>query len=305
MRRRPLLAALAVTALLGAAGVASAAPAVPVPPVVPATGVDVASPNVTHVGTVPLEGVGVSMKVVKVGKQLRAFVSGAAGLSIYDATDPAKPRLLGHLPMYNWENEDVAVSPDGKTAFLTEFQGTLYLHVVDVSDPSLPRITGTIAPGGAHTVVCADPKCGYLYGSEGQTYDVRDRSQPVELPKAKSWGQLTGAGTRGHNVHQDASGLFISDTMPLVAFRQVKGDPLRLTVVDKGEVTRETGYQHNNIRPRADQYRPRKKGESLSGPLRAGELLLGNGETNFETSCNGGSGASARGAWPASTAACR
>ncbi len=118
--RRPLLALLAAAALLGAAGATAAAePLLPVPPVVPATGLDVKSDNVTHVGTVPLEGVGVSMKVVRVGKQLRAFVSGAAGLSIYDATDPAAPLLLGHLPMYNWENEDVAVSADGETAFLT------------------------------------------------------------------------------------------------------------------------------------------------------------------------------------------
>jgi hypothetical protein len=230
------------------------------------------------------------MKVVKVGTQLRAFVSGAAGLSIYDATDPAKPQLLGHLPMYNWENEDIAVSPDGKTAFLTEFEGILYLHVVDVSDPSLPRITGTLAPGGAHTVVCADKPCNYLYGSEGQTYDVRDRTNPVELPEAQSWGVLTGAGG-GHNLHQDAAGVWISDTDPLVVFRQVRGNPLKLQVLTKGEITKDTNYQHNNIRPRADRYVPRKKGEGLGGALRPGELLLGNGESNFTGVCEDTSGA--------------
>lgn len=291
MRRRPLLALVSAAVLLASVGVAAAVPTVPVSPTVPATGLDFISDNVKHVGTIPLDGVGVSMKVVKVGKQVRAFVSGAAGLSIYDATDPAKPLLLGHLPIYNWENEDIAVSPDGNTAILTEFEGTLYLHVVDVSDPTLPRITGSIIGAGAHTTTCATKTCDYLYGSEGQTYDLRDKAHPKQLPTEQSWGKLTGAGTRGHNVHVDASGLFISDTSPLVAFRQVRGNPLKLQVVTTGEITKGTGYQHNNIRPQAQMYRPRSAKDGTKGPLHPGELLLGNGETNFTGTCDGGSGA--------------
>lgn len=288
MRRRLLAAVTAIA--LGASVSASAAPPVPVPPVVPSVpGTYQASPNVTPVGTIPIEGVGVSMRVVKVGAQTRAFVSGAAGLSIYDATNPEKPLLLGHLPYYNWENEDIAVSPDGKTAFLTEFQGTLYLDVVDVSDPSLPRIVGTLAPGGAHTVECADRACNYLFGSEGQTYDVRDRTRPVELPREKEWGTLVGSNA-GHNLHQDAAGIWTTDTDPLVVFK-LNPDPLRLKVLTRGAITLNTQYQHNNIRPRADRYRPRKASEGLGGPLRDGELLLGEGETNFEPQCSGSNGA--------------
>jgi hypothetical protein len=287
---RRLLAACAAAALL-VTGSAIAAPTVPVSSVVPhVPGSTVQSPNMTHVGTIPLEGVGVSMRVVKVGKQVRAFVSGAVGLSIYDATNPVKPELLGHLPIYNWENEDIAVSKDGSTAILTEFQGTLYLHVIDVSDPALPHPTGSIALRGAHTVECADAHCNYLFGSEGQTYDISDRANPKQLPEAQSWGALTGAGTRGHNVHQDTSGVWVSDTSPLVVFVE-NPDPLHLKVLTKGEVTLNSAYQHNNIRPRGDRYVPRKKGESLGGPLRNGELLLGEGETNSEPSCSGGSGA--------------
>ncbi len=287
---RRTLIALAATAGLVLGGVAVAAPPVPVPPVLPASGAEPRSSNVTHVGTLPLDGAGVSMEVRKVGSQVRAFVSGAAGLSIYDATDPTKPLLLGHLPMYNWENEDIAVSEDGKTAFLTEFEGFLYLHVVDVSDPSLPRITGTLAPGGAHTVVCANTPCTYLYGSEGQTFDVRDRTNPVELPRAQSWGGLMG-GASGHNLHEDSTGLWIADTSPIVAFRQVGGNPLTLKKITTGTVTKNTNYQHNNIRVGAEKYVPRKAGESLGGPLRPGELLLGNGESNFTGTCKGNAGA--------------
>jgi hypothetical protein len=253
-------------------------------------GTTVTSANVRHLGTIPLEGVGVSMRVVKVGAQVRAFVSGAAGLSIYDATDPRQPLLLGHLPIYNWENEDIAVSRDGSTAILTEFMSTFYLDVVDVSDPTDPTLTGVLPLDGAHTAECADPHCDYAFGSEGQTFDLRDRSAPVELPRERSWGELTGAPGGGHNLHQDAAGYWVSDTMPLVMFKETP-DPFHLTVLTTGEITRNTAYQHNNIRPRADRWKPRPKGASNSGPLRDGELLLGEGETNWQGRCDSGSGA--------------
>lgn len=284
MRRALALAAAAVLALgvgHSSAGVSPVVPAVP--------GTAQLSANVTHVGTIPLDGVGVSMRLIRVGKQIRAFVSGAAGLSIYDATSPRRPVLLGHLPFYNWENEAIAVAPDGKTAFLTEFQGALYLHVVDVSDPRLPRIVGSLVPGGAHTVECADSACHYLFGSEGQTYDVRDHAHPRELPAAQEWGNLLHV-RAGHNLHRDAQGVWIADTSPLTVFA-LNPDPLHLRPLTTGAIRLDTQYQHNNIRPRADRYVGRPQGASLSGPLRDGELLLGEGESNFQPQCDGTNGA--------------
>ncbi|MDP9182718.1 MAG: hypothetical protein M3P04_08095 [Actinomycetota bacterium] len=288
MRRSvPLLVAAAVLLLGGGASALPRLAVSPMAPDVPMT--SATSPNVTHIGTIPLEGVGVSMRVLKIGNQLRAYVSGAAGLSIYDATDPKAPTLLGHLPMYNWENEDIAVARDGKTAILTEFMSSFYLHVVDVSDPTLPVITGSILLNGAHTVQCADRHCAYAFGSEGQTFDLRDRAHPVQLPGSQSWGELTGAGG-GHALHQDAAGYWIADTMPLVMFKE-NPDPLHLKTFTHGEITKNTAYQHNNVRPRATHYKPRPKGAGTGAPYSYGELLLGEGETNFEYACNGGSGA--------------
>ncbi|MFN2537355.1 MAG: hypothetical protein ABR549_04280 [Mycobacteriales bacterium] len=285
MRRALALTAAAVLTL--AAGRGAASPVVAVVPAVPGTAQ--LSVNVRHIGTIPIEGIGVSLRLIRMGDQIRAFVSGAAGLSIYDATNPWQPRLLGHLPMYNWENEAIAVSPDGKTAYLTEFDGELYLHVVDVSNPLAPRIVGSLVPGGAHTVECADTACRYLFGSEGQTYDVRDHAHPVELPREQGWGHLVDAGP-GHNLHRDAQGVWVADTSPLTVFA-LQPDPLHLKVLTRGTVTLNTQYQHNNIRPRAGQWRPRKAGDPGKAPLRDGELLLGEGETNFEPHCNGTSGA--------------
>jgi hypothetical protein len=287
--RRPALA-LATAAVLVMGGAASAIPSLPVSPMAPAVpSLSVVSPNVRHVGTIPLEGVGVSMRVRKVGNQVRAFVSGAAGLSIYDATNPRNPLLLGHLPIYNWENEDIAISGDGKTAILTEFMSSFYLHVVDVSDPTLPVLQGTLPLDGAHTAECADRACNYLFGAEGQTYDITDRSAPKRLPEARSWGALTGAGG-GHALHQDAAGYWISDTMPLVMFK-TNPDPFQLKVFTKGTITKNTAYQHNNVRPRADRWKPRPVSAGRGAPYRDGELLLGEGETNWEYQCGGSNGA--------------
>lgn len=289
--RRPVLALSVTTALIAAVGVSFAAE--PVPPVVPSTPVTApfVSDNVTHVGTVPVDGAGVSMEIRTVDDQVRAFVSGAGGLSIYDATDPKAPELLGHLPIYNWENEDIAVSKDGKTAFLTEFTANAYLHVVDVSNPTVPTIVSSLVRSGPHTVVCADDPCGYLYGSNGRTFDVRDRKNPKVLPAAEGWSALVGGVSSGHNLRQDEAGVWISDSVPMAVFRQVDGDPLNLQLLTTGKPSLDTNYQHNNIRPNADQYVPRGAEEGLELPLRPGELLLGNGESNFTGTCAGNAGA--------------
>ncbi|MBK5307181.1 MAG: hypothetical protein JJD92_10880 [Frankiaceae bacterium] len=287
--RRPLIALSSVAALVLATGIAVAAPPVPVPPVVPTGGTAIQSPNVTLVGTIPIEGVGVSVRTQVVDGKRLAYVSGAAGLSIYNANDPAKPLLLGHLPMYNWENEDIAVSRDGRTAIMTEFTASAYLHVVDVSDPALPHIVGSIVGAGDHTVTCANYHCTYLFGSDGNTFDIRDRENPKKLPEDQSWGAQVGV-KGGHAVHGDEAGIFISDSNPLTVFT-LDPDPLHLKRLTTGEVTKKTAYQHNNIRTRASRYVPRAAGESLGGPLRDGELLLGEGETNFKYACSGSSGA--------------
>jgi hypothetical protein len=284
VRRTGLSVLAAVAVLLGVVPAQAITPMIPGLP-----GDSVISPNLMHVGHIPTDAGGVSMRVVRVGDQTRAFVSTATGLTTYDATDPRVPKLLGRLPIYNWENEDIAVSQDGQIAILTEYTANFYLHVVDVSNPRVPLLAGSILLAGDHTVQCADPRCYYLFGSEGNTYDIRNRNQPKLLPKDQSWGALTKS-KPGHALHQDAAGIWVADTSPLVMFK-LDPTPLQLKVLTRGKITKNTAYQHNNIRPRADRYVPRPKGASLGGPLRDGELLLGEGETNFDPQCSGSNGA--------------
>lgn len=249
------------------------------------------SPNVSYVASIPT-GAGVSARVVTVKGQRRLYVSSAHSLVIYDITNPALPIPLGALPIYNWENEDIAVSKDGNTAILTEFESSFYMHVVDTSNPAAPHLVGSLLLDGSHTVECADVHCNYLFASNGKTYDIRDHGgpaptsrTPMALPKAKWWSTELGV-SGGHALHQDAAGYWIADETPWVMFSA--RDPLRVKLVDKGQPTLNTAYQHNNVRPAADKWVPRKAGDNTSKRLRPGEMLMTETETNFNPSCAGG-----------------
>jgi hypothetical protein len=244
------------------------------------------SSNVTYVGSLPT-GAGVSARVVTVKGQRRLYLSSAHSLTIYDITDPSLPVPMGVLPIYNWENEDIAVSKDGATTILTEFTDTFYLHVIDTSDPNLPILAGSIVMDGSHTAECADVHCNYLFASNGKTYDIRDRANPHALSRDKWWTTLIGA-KGAHALHQDAAGLWIADETPIVMFRA--SNPLKPKLITSGDITLNTNYQHNNVRPAAGRYNPRRAGDR-SKALRPGELLMTEGESNFEPQCGNGNGA--------------
>jgi LVIVD repeat len=242
------------------------------------------SSNVTYVGSLPT-GAGVSARVVTVKGQRRLYLSSAHSLTIYDISDPSLPVPLGVLPIYNWENEDIAVSKDGATTILTEFTDTFYLHVVDTSNPRTPLMRSSVLLDGSHTAECADVHCHYLFASNGKTYDIRNGVQA--LPREKWWSTMIGA--RGaHALHQDGAGYWIADETPIVMFRA--DNPLRPHRITSGDITLNTNYQHNNVRPAAAKYHPRKRGDR-SKALRAGELLMTEGESNFEPQCGSGNGA--------------
>ena len=288
--RTALVSALGAVLTVGA----PAGHATPTPPttdfVSPGAG-GFTSGNVSYVASIPT-GAGVSARVVTVHGQRRLYVSSAHSLTIYDITNPALPVLLGALPLYNWENEDIAVSKDGATTILTEFESTLYLHVVDTSNPALPHLVGSLLFDGSHTAECADVHCNFLFASNGKTYDVRDKGgpaptsrTPVALPKNEWWSTELGVGS-AHALHQDAAGYWIADETPWVMFKA--RDPLHVKLLDKGQPTLNTAYQHNNVRPAADKWSPRRPGDTRS-TLRPGELLMTETETNFSPQCAGGS----------------
>ena len=255
-----------------------------------------ASPNVTWLGNIPLDTLGIGGRIVDAGGQPRLYVTSLHGLSIYDISTPELPLLMGHLEMPHWENEDVAVSADGSTVLITHdqvvSQSTPGLLVIDASIPQAPLVTSRL-DRTSHTVTCVDDACDWVYTSAGDIYDLRDKAAPIV---AGSWESEAvtqiGRGLRqgGHDLNVDAAGLVTTDTLPRLVLDPT--DPLHPVVVghsaiqktgDHEDIAGETAYQHNNHRPRADQY---GSGGSASG-LGPGELLLSNGETNFTGFCNG------------------
>ena len=249
------------------------------------------SDNLTYLGTIPFDSPGVGARLVTVDGQRRLYVSGVPGLSIYDVTEPEAPTLLGHLPLPNWENEDVSVSADGDWALMTEYTGSYYVHVIDTRNPRVPLVASSILFGSAgHTSECLDPSCNWVYGSEGQILDLRDKLNPVLLEE--EWTDLLGL-PDGHAINIDGAGLATIDTTPLtLADLRNPMQPKVLAQAPAGEQEENgTAYQHNTLRPEAERWRSRSTGAlRKQKALLPGELILGNGETNFTGTCDDGSG---------------
>ncbi|HVF06378.1 MAG TPA: hypothetical protein VNA20_16165 [Frankiaceae bacterium] len=235
------------------------------------------SANVTWQGTVPLDVPGIGAKVVQVGKQKRFYVTGLRGLTIYDVTLPMVPIPLGHLELPHFENESVSVAADGSLVLISS-DFTPQTFVIDTSLVHAPQIA-SIIPDGSHTVACSDARCSYVYASQGWAYDLRERETPKPV---RNWGG------GGHAASLDAAGFVINDGgLEVFDPRRDGSKPKKLTRAATGG--KQVSYGHNNIRPDATKWRPRRKGDN-SPALRSGELLLSGGETLITGDCPGGSG---------------
>lgn len=291
MRRLLLPAA---TVLLLTAGLLAPAGAAIDEPVLP--GVSVTSDNITHVGYLGEVGPTVSARIVTVDGQRRLYVASIArGLSIYDIDEPEAPALIGALPLGGWQNEDMAVSDDGDLTVLAYGDENQYTfnYVIDTSDPAAPMLLSQ-TDGGDHTAECVTPGCTWLYGSEGNIYDLSDPANPETLPK--TWIQHAaeqGVDVRGypHKVVLDSAGYVITDSSPRVVFDIA--DPANPTVVTRAANAPGSAsiqYQHNNLRPRAQDWTPRTEEDPGDERLRPGEMLLAGGETNVSPQCTGANG---------------
>ena len=251
------------------------------------------SPNMSYLGTLVNESPGIGGKVLKVGDKTRFYMTGAKGLSIYDVTNPALPVPLGTLPLPHFQNEDVDVSADGSRVIISADTAAASptaatagngIRVIDTSNPMLPKEVGFIKRGN-HTTTCADDKCEWLYGSNGRIYDA---TNPKSITEVGRWGD------GGHALNRDASGLMISDSNPrLVLDVTTPAEPVVLAAgAPNTKQFGSDGYlQHNNVRPDAEAWVPREAGDD-AGPVRAGELLIGNSESNLNFDCNQAGGLS-------------
>lgn len=223
MRLRPLLALASVLLPLSVlpSSLPSAVAATPPPGAI--------STGVTFVANVPEMTTAISVNFI--GDTM--FVSAMTGIYAYSVKDPAAPTLLGALPMYIWENEDVDVDADRGLLFIsrdprgftTQATPGVFpygaIHVIDVSTPSaMTQISLTLVPAG-HTTTCvsgcdwtwtggpsnavngpADWKGRPIYGT-----DMRNPAMPVACPTPIDLGRNDGVTDYAHDVQVDPQGI--------------------------------------------------------------------------------------------------
>jgi hypothetical protein len=150
--------------------------------------------RVDHLGTLPAPGgVGANFKRYADGKTYMFVTASVSGLHVYDVTDGDAPQLATTLPLVHYQNEDVSI---GGNRLLISGDGTAggsNLTVVDISNPTLPKVEQVInmaVLGEGHTATCIQD-CRYVWAAGDANIAVIDleaRAQferdelPSELP---------------------------------------------------------------------------------------------------------------------------
>jgi hypothetical protein len=179
------------------------------------------SDNVSLLGTLPVS--------TPIGARFRdgyMYVTGTAGLTVYDVSSPERPLPIGALPLPHFENEDVDLGGNVLLISNDPSEGVGVLYVIDISNPRLPRLlsatpndfiaTGIpgifgadepLPDGIGHTVSCVNRDCTYAYfagTAEGiDVVDLRDPAHPRKAARFKP--AITDIAT--HDVQLDARGL--------------------------------------------------------------------------------------------------
>ena len=160
------------------------------------------------------------------------FASTVTGIYAYDVSNPAAPKLVGALPQYIWENEDVDVDakrhllflsrdPRGFTSPATTAFPYGAVQVIDVSNPALmTQKSITLLPSG-HTTTCVDG-CNYTWtagpaaavtdpsdwgGRPVWALDMRDPANPKKCPHAIDADENDGKTDYTHDVQVDSQGI--------------------------------------------------------------------------------------------------
>ena len=197
------------------------------------------------------------------------------------------------------------MSDDGRWALISEFTAEIYLHVIDVSVPSQPRLVATQPlDGGAHTVDCIDAACNVVYGSEGQMIDLSDKTQPRVLEN--NWMTIAEEQIR----RRTGNPAFELERRPRAQRRRRRDRHHRHDAVGHARCRRPARTtRHHDVRRRPDgqgsdrvpAQQPASAGRRVRAArgrsserrdkrLRPGELIMGNGETNFTGNCGPGNG---------------
>lgn len=216
------------------------------------------------------------------------YVTTSQGLRIYDtAAADGIPVPLGALELPHFENEDV--DTDGRILLISADHaiGLNMLYVIDVSNPMLPMVVGTLPNlDQGHTISCimVSGRCDYAYIAGGHRLPIIDLRNPaapkrvgeLKLPDTDSGDPGNAGGS--HDIQPDATGIaWISAGGGLFGYDT--SNPLDPTLIaanyadadHSGPELNSNFIIHNSWRPNAQLATTAKMKD---GDVDPGELLL-------------------------------
>ncbi|HEX2241408.1 MAG TPA: hypothetical protein VHJ82_09740 [Actinomycetota bacterium] len=187
------------------------------------------SDNVEFVANIPEMRTAIALQFI--GDTM--FVSTETGLFAYSISDPSQPSLIGALPMYIYENEDMEVDVKRNLIFIARdprgfvpgVGNTLLqygaIHIIDVSLPhAMVPVSSFLLPVG-HTTTCVND-CDFLWtggpakaltqpadwtGRPIFATDISDPANPVQCPEPIDTGRHDGQTSYVHDVWVDQMGI--------------------------------------------------------------------------------------------------
>jgi hypothetical protein len=158
------------------------------------------------------------------------FVSTTTGIYAYSVADPSQPSLIGALPQFIYENEDMDVDPKRGLLFISRdprgIAGTTafpygQVQIIDVSLPhAMLEIARVTLPSG-HTTACVSD-CRFLWTGGPATgtgqpadwggrpifaTDISDPSNPHVCPDPIDTGANDGKTDYAHDTFVDSQGI--------------------------------------------------------------------------------------------------
>lgn len=131
-----------------------------------------------------------------------AYLRATTGLYIINVEDPSKPSLEGSCNLPRGVDRGGAVYVAGNYAYVTD----LDLKVVEVSDPTAPRVVGSYTTPGVPLGVCISGNYAYIADewSGLKVVDIRDPSHPVFVDSVDTPGAA-------QNVYVSGNYAYVAD----------------------------------------------------------------------------------------------
>lgn len=171
-----------------------------------------------------------------------AYGTGPSGLTIFDISDAANPTVAGELPLPHFENEDVDVCGDLLVIANDAANPAAPLLVIDVADPMLPMITGTLNlgidganVGAGHIANFVGNDCKTLWvdgGEEVEVVSLEDPAAPVSLGSFVSEASKSESFTVTHDTEWDGKIAWSVGGGGAAGYKLTK-DPLKPKLVAK------------------------------------------------------------------------